>query len=204
MTETSPASLSAVQAKVQLRREIRRRRQQLTPHYRAQAMRAIARHASAQLRKGRRIGAYLASGSELDLDILLNQALWRKANIYLPQIPQRGRRLWFSRVGAANLWYLHPRYHIIEYAGPRLRAEQLDILLIPLLAVDPQGYRMGQGGGFYDTSLAFKLRHPCHRRPLLVGVAYDCQRVAQLPRERWDIQLDYLLTESGWHRFAKS
>ncbi len=168
--------------------------------YRAAAMRDIARHASRLLRRGKRIGGYLAAGSELDLFVLLNEALRRGAEVYLPQIPARGRRLWFTRLGAADRWYRHPRYRIVEYDGPRLRAERLDVLFVPLLGVDDDGYRMGQGGGFYDSTLAFRRRRAARGKPLLVGVAFDCQRVARVPREAWDVRLDYLLTESGLRR----
>ncbi|OHX12393.1 5-formyltetrahydrofolate cyclo-ligase [Chromobacterium sphagni] len=185
-----------------LRRELRRARMALTPAYRAAATQAIARHASRLLRRGKRIGGYLAAGSELDLAALLNAALWRRARVYLPQIPRRGRRLWFTRLGAADRWYLHPRYRILEYAGARLRAERLDVVFVPLLGIDGDGYRIGQGGGFYDSTLAFRRRHALHGKPLLVGVAFDCQRVAALPREPWDIRLDYLLTESGLRRLS--
>lgn len=187
-----------------LRRRIRRARQALSRGYRLDAMRAIARHASRLLKRGKRVGAYLAAGSELDLEILMSVALWRGAEVYLPQIPRRGRRLWFSRLGAADRWYLHPRYRIAEYDGPALRAERLDVLFVPLLAIDDDGYRMGQGGGFYDTTLAFRQRARQFGKPLLVGVAYDCQRVERVPREPWDIRLDYLLTESGLRRLPLS
>ena len=183
-----------------LRRRIRRARQALSRGYRLDAMRAIARHAARLLKRGKRVGAYLAAGSELDLEVLMSAALWRGAEVYLPQIPRRGRRLWFSRLGAADRWYLHPRYRIAEYDGPVLRAERLDVLFVPLLAIDADGYRMGQGGGFYDTTLAFRQRARRFGKPLLVGVAYDCQCVERVPREAWDIRLDYLLTESGLRR----
>ncbi|WP_199052200.1 5-formyltetrahydrofolate cyclo-ligase [Aquitalea sp. ASV15] len=195
-------STSAATDKISLRKSIRRQRMALSPAYRAQAMRAVARHAGRLLRRGKRIGGYLAAGSELDVEILLSTALQRGASVWLPQIPARGRRMWFSRLTASGQWYRHPRYGIMEFDGPCLRAERLDVLLLPLLAVDEQGYRMGQGGGFYDSSLAFRRRHSQYGKPLLVGVAYDCQRVAAVPREAWDVQLDYLLTESGLHRLA--
>ncbi|SCK12002.1 5-formyltetrahydrofolate cyclo-ligase [Vogesella sp. LIG4] len=183
-----------------LRRQVRRARMSLSPQQRAAAMRLVVRHASRFLRRGKRIGAYLAAGSELDLEELISTTLWRGGEVFLPQIPNGSRRLWFSRLGDAARWYNHPRYGIAEYDGPCLRAERLDVLFVPLLAVDAQGYRMGQGGGFYDSTLAFRQRHP-QRRPLLVGVAYDCQRVAAVPREAWDVRLDYLVTESGLYRF---
>ncbi|NWK77919.1 5-formyltetrahydrofolate cyclo-ligase [Aquitalea sp. LB_tupeE] len=198
-----PTPDTAVTDKIALRKTVRRQRMALTPAYRAQAMRAVARHANRLLRRGRRIGGYLAAGSELDVEILLSTALQRGASVWLPQIPARGRRMWFSRLTGDGRWYRHARYGIVEFDGPCLRAEKLDVLLVPLLAVDEDGYRMGQGGGFYDSSLAFRQRPRRYGKPLLVGVAYDCQRVTQVPREAWDVQLDYLLTERGLHRFVR-
>jgi 5-formyltetrahydrofolate cyclo-ligase len=186
-----------------LRRTIRRARMALPKAYRLAAAQAVARHARRFLARGRRIGGYLAAGSELDLEPLMSAALFRGAALFLPQIPDRGRRLWFSKLGSANRWSHHPRYGIAEYHGPVRRAHKLDVLFVPLLGVDEEGYRLGQGGGFYDATLAFRHRQVHRRRPLLVGVAYDCQRVARVPREPWDVQLDYLVTESGLHHFPR-
>lgn len=188
--------------KTALRRELRRRRKAMTRKERGRLERAVLRHASPLLRRGKRIGAYLAAGSELDLSTVIARARLRGAVVSLPAIPARGRRLWFTRLGPDPLrWRLHPRYRIREYDGPRARAETLDVLLIPLLGVDADGYRLGQGGGFYDATLAFRRRHPLARRPLLVGVAFDCQCVERVPREAWDVRLDAILTPSGLRRF---
>jgi 5-formyltetrahydrofolate cyclo-ligase len=186
----------AVDDKLALRRQVRRKRISLSPAQRRHAERRIACLAARFIKRGKRIGGYLASGSELDIAALLHRARQRRAQVFIPQIPDRGRRLWFSRLGSADLWYRHPHYPLIEYAGPVLRAERLDVLFVPLLAVDDAGYRLGQGGGFYDASLG-----AARRRPLLVGVAFDCQRVSRVPREPWDIRLDWLVTESGVRRF---
>ncbi|BEV72853.1 MULTISPECIES: 5-formyltetrahydrofolate cyclo-ligase [unclassified Paludibacterium] len=195
---TPPPITTLPDDKLALRRAVRRARMALPPSQRRRAEQQIARLAARFLRRGKRIGGYLASGSELDIEALLGRALQRGATVYLPVIPDKGRRLWFSRLGPDDRWYRHPRYPITEYAGPVLRAERLDVLFVPLLAVDQDGYRLGQGGGFYDTTL-----HAAGRqRPLLVGVAFDCQRVARVPREAWDIRLDWLVTEAGIFRFG--
>lgn len=184
--------------KLAMRRAIRRARKALSPAERRRAEARIAAFAARFLRRGQRVGGYLASGSELDITDLLGRALGRGASVFLPVIPDHGRRLWFSRLGPQDRWYRHPRYPIMEYAGPVLRAERLDVLFVPLLGVDAEGFRLGQGGGFYDTTLHAAGR----RRPLLIGVAFDCQRVPRVPREPWDIRLDWLVTESGLTRFS--
>jgi 5-formyltetrahydrofolate cyclo-ligase len=86
------------------------------------------------------------------------------------------------------------RYGIEEPDSSSERAENLDLLLIPLVGWSVSGYRLGMGGGYFDRMLAsFPAR--CWR----VGVAYDCQRddALDLLREDWDEDLDAVLTESG-------
>lgn len=189
--------------KVSLRRQLRQARLSLSPHQRRRAERRVACHAKPFLKRGKRIGGYVAAGSELALSLVVKRALIQHALVFLPVIPARGRRLWFSRLGCQPRWYKNRRYGLLEYAGPVVRAQQLDVLFIPLVGVDNQGYRLGQGGGYYDTTLSFRRRGgSLITRPILVGVAFDCQRVERVPCEPWDIRLDYLVTESGLYRLV--
>lgn len=88
------------------------------------------------------------------------------------------------------------RYGIPEPSDARpLRARQLDVLFVPLVGFDDQGYRLGMGGGYYDATLAYRRRGRAGKKPLLIGVGYECQRVASLPHDPWDTQLDAMLTE---------
>jgi 5-formyltetrahydrofolate cyclo-ligase len=57
------------------------------------------------------------------------------------------------------------------------------------------------GGGYYDTTLAYLLRRRLWRKPLLIGVGYECQRVEALPHDPWDTPLDAALTERRLIRF---
>ena len=76
-----------------------------------------------------------------------------------------------------------------------------DLLLVPLLAFDAQGYRLGYGGGFYDRTLA-GLRQ---RKPILaVGFAYAEQEVDAVPCEGHDQRLDALLTPAGYRLIGKT
>lgn len=72
------------------------------------------------------------------------------------------------------------------------------ILLIPMLAFDPEGYRLGYGGGFYDRTLA-KLR--AQGRALAVGVAYAAQEMPWVPRGSFDQPLDVIVTEHAIFKF---
>lgn len=191
--------------KTTLRREMRAQRRAMSPHEaRAAALRLLRLAQRHRLLHFRRIGFYLPTGEEIDLIPLLNTALWLRRACYLPVIPKRGeRRMWFSRIGERNAWYQN-RFGIFEHAArERRRARQLDVLFMPLVAFDTQGNRLGMGGGYYDTSLAYLRLRQHFRKPKLIGVAYDFQRVATLPREPWDVPLDAVLTDRGLYRFRK-
>lgn len=69
-----------------------------------------------------------------------------------------------------------------------------DVVLVPLLAFDANGYRLGYGGGFYDRTLA-KLR--AKKKVVAVGIGYDEQKVDAVPVESYDQRLDWVLTPSG-------
>jgi 5-formyltetrahydrofolate cyclo-ligase len=69
-----------------------------------------------------------------------------------------------------------------------------DVMLVPLLAFDTQGYRLGYGGGFYDRTIA-QLRN--HKPLLTIGIAFDEQRVDAVPHVDYDQRLDWVLTPSG-------
>jgi 5-formyltetrahydrofolate cyclo-ligase len=120
---------------------------------------------------------------------------------YLPVLPRRGRVMRFGRI-AGKTPMQRNRYGIPEPVDARpLRARQLDLLLMPLVGFDAQGYRLGMGGGYYDATLAFMRHRRWWRRPRLVGIAYECQRVETLPRDPWDMPLDAVLTEARLYRF---
>jgi 5-formyltetrahydrofolate cyclo-ligase len=87
-----------------------------------------------------------------------------------------------------------------EGHGARIAPRRLDVVFVPLVAIDPSGTRLGMGGGFYDRLFAFRHRRNTWRKPRLVGVAYDLQRVPHITRKPWDVPLDYVITESGLHR----
>jgi 5-formyltetrahydrofolate cyclo-ligase len=68
---------------------------------------------------------------------------------------------------------------------------------MPLVAFDEQGNRLGMGGGFYDRTLAYLRQREQWRRPLLIGLAHECQKVPSLESQRWDIPLDAIFTEAA-------
>jgi 5-formyltetrahydrofolate cyclo-ligase len=192
--------------KYTLRRQLKAARNAVPPILRRHAARASLRLALRHglLLRAQRIGFYLPNGGEFDSHPLLNQALLMQRECYLPLVPRRGRILRFGRIGR-NTRMTTNRYGIAEPVDAQpLRARQLDLLLIPLVGFDWQGYRLGMGGGYYDATLAFMHHRRLWRKPRLVGVAYECQRVEMLPHDPWDMPLDAVLTERRLYRFISN
>jgi 5-formyltetrahydrofolate cyclo-ligase len=75
-----------------------------------------------------------------------------------------------------------------------------DVLLVPLLAFDARGFRLGYGGGFYDRTLAAL---GAQKKIIAIGIAFAGQEVDAIPNEAFDARLDAVLTENGVKRFAE-
>ncbi len=89
------------------------------------------------------------------------------------------------------------RYGIPEPDVPDsqlLRPEQIDLVVVPLVAFDARGHRLGMGGGWYDRSFAFRVDRPAP--PRLVGAGFSVQQSPAIAPEPWDIPLDAVCTES--------
>jgi 5-formyltetrahydrofolate cyclo-ligase len=71
-----------------------------------------------------------------------------------------------------------------------------ELLLVPCVGFDDDGYRLGYGGGYYDRTLA---AWPAAKKPITVGIAYEACRIRALEREAHDIPLDLIVTETGFH-----
>ena len=147
------------------------------------------------------IALYLPNDGELDLTDLLEPAWRMRKCCYLPVLAAPGKRLSFAPLTADSR--LRPnRFGIPEpVVGHRdLRQPlQLDLVLAPLVAFDLDGNRLGMGGGYYDRSFGFLRRRKHWRRPRLIGVAHDFQRVDKLPAQSWDVPLQGIFTNAGFY-----
>lgn len=149
-------------------------------------------------RNAKRIAAYLPSDGELDTLPLITRAWEMGKQIYLPVLlPQGANRLWFARY-EPDTPLRRNRFGIPEptrAAHTRVAPLALDLVLTPLVAFDTKGHRLGMGGGFYDRSFAYLLRHTHWLRPRLIGLAYDFQRQPKLPGQPWDVPLHAIVTD---------
>jgi 5-formyltetrahydrofolate cyclo-ligase len=179
---------------------MRRRRSRLSRRERDAFGARLARVAVREplIRNSHRIAVYLPVNGEMDPRPLMDRLRSMGKALYLPVLvdfPER--RLWFSAY-APGAPLVSNRYGIPEpKCAPfrRTRPVSLDLVLMPLVAFDANGHRLGMGGGYYDRSLAF-IKRRCHwRKPRLLGLAYDFQRLPLIEAESWDVPLDGVATE---------
>jgi 5-formyltetrahydrofolate cyclo-ligase len=188
---------------------MRERRRAQPVRERLDAAAAVASHLLPELAAFEgRIAGYWAIGGELPLHAV-QANLPATLRWCLPVLHEDGR-LRFREWSAGQA--LEPNRHGIPEpaAGPLRAADELAVVLVPLLAFDAKGDRLGQGGGWYDRSFAFRRTERDHAPspdrtlvPRLIGIAYDCQQVDALEAADWDVPLDAVVTPSAFHRFDR-
>ena len=193
----------------ELRNLIRRRRRDIDEQSRYEAAASLAEHVRTcpQFANSRHIAFYLPNDGEIDLRPLLLTAWEMGKRCYLPVLGMRHEsRMWFMPFEPGDP-LLPNRYGILEPPlcrdSRRSKNWMLDLVLVPLVAFDPLGHRLGMGGGFYDRTFAYLHTRQYWRKPHLMGTGFSLQRVAQLPVNHWDIPLDSMATENGIEVFAR-
>jgi len=154
-------------------------------------------------RAGKRIAFYLPIDGELDLTPLIQRAWAMKKMCYLPVLDTLTEdQLRFAPYHQNSPLQLNcfgiPEPQVSEHH--LVRAYTLDLILVPLVAFDIRGNRLGMGGGFYDRTLAY-LKHRNHwHKPHIFGTAYEFQKIDALTRHAWDIPMHGIVTEKNSFR----
>ena len=140
------------------------------------------------------VAGYYPINSEFDPRPLMQTLRLAGVRIGLPRMQGKGKPLAFHR------WIPGDKLVVGDYGIKEPRADSPsmdpDIILMPLLAFDSRGGRLGYGGGFYDRTLA------AFPAAIAVGVAFDAQEVKTLPMEAHDRHLDAVITPSGVRDFV--
>ena len=156
--------------------------------------------------QARSFSAYLAVNGELELRPVIERAWSAGKHVCLPVVMGgRGTVLEFrpftseTRLATNHYGIEEPQS---DAAG--CPVEKLDLVLCPIVAFDDCGTRVGMGGGYYDSTFQSRLSRSSDR-PVLLGVAYEAQRVnSVLERNEWDVPLDGVVTETGLRWFRKT
>ena len=179
--------------KREIRQEMRRRRRALSATQRTAMGRAVARHVAGLrcFRDAASVIGYVATDNEVPTEAILAAAQRAGKRVYLPRL--NGGTMYFAEYECGA--DLRPgALGIPEPLGAQL--EERDVAdafaVVPLLAWDASGSRVGRGGGHYDRAFGGATRPRC-----LVGLGYTFQQHVALPRDAWDLRLDWVVTERG-------
>lgn len=157
-----------------------------------------------EFQNSQRIALYWPSDHEIDCLPILNVALTQKKHCYLPVLRLQNRQTLGFASYDSQTPVIRNRYDILEpdlsYALP-INPTDLDIIFVPLVGFDKNGWRLGRGGGYYDAAFADLQRSHSKKRPKLIGLGYECQRVDTIPVDTWDWKLDAVITEAKLYEF---
>ena len=181
--------------KAELRRKAEAHRKTLaTPGYAT----ALAAHVAAlAIAPGAVVAGYAAFRDEADPKALMLALAARGHPLALPAMVGKAQPLRFHRWCEGDALVMHP-YGVAE-PHPDSAVVVPSVLLVPLLAFDRHGTRLGYGGGYYDRTLAaLRAAGPV----CAIGIAYAGQEVPEVPYGAHDARLDAVLTENGLVRFS--
>lgn len=191
--------------KAALRAQMLECRSQLTLDMRQAAASAIAARAGELLSltgagPASRISTYGAIGPELDPSALEIELVKRGCSLCLPVMVGKGKPLIFRAHAHGD--QLVDRMWGIREPQPSAAIVTPAILLVPLLAFDDHGWRLGYGGGFYDRTL--RTLRAASEQIAAIGIGYDEQHMPEVPHADYDEPLDWVLTPSGLRRTSSS
>lgn len=189
----------------EIRKQVRQQRRTLSDAERENAALLLCERiaSSRRFQQSKHIAFYLSNDGEIDLSLLIEHAWQQGKQCYLPVLSEPNtHKLWFIPY-TQKTKLINNRFGIPEPVHPhktRLKkALSLDLILMPLVAFDTQGNRVGMGGGFYDRSLAFLKHRQRWHKPYLLGVAYEFQKQPQLVTNPWDIPLQAIVTDKQFY-----
>jgi 5-formyltetrahydrofolate cyclo-ligase len=182
-----------------IRKQKRELRRQLTDaEQTSHAISAATRVANTRaFRNCKRVAAYIANDGELDPEYIIDSAWRMRKQVFLPVLSPFQQRLYFapfnidSKLQRNCFGIPEPACHPSLWLKP----QQLDLILLPLVAFDENGNRIGMGGGFYDRTLAYMKSRTRSRKPVLIGLAHELQRCDDLVANSWDIPVDMIASE---------
>ena len=138
---------------------------------------------------------------------LMDYLLSMGKTLFLPVLVNFSqRKLWFSSYTPGEPLVCN-RFGIPEperVNTRRICTAALDLVLLPLVAFDARGHRLGMGGGYYDHSFAFINRRRHWRKPRLMGLAYEFQRLSLIEPEPWDVPLDAVATDQRVYHCSRT
>ncbi|MCU0631996.1 MAG: 5-formyltetrahydrofolate cyclo-ligase [Methanolinea sp.] len=175
-----------------LRVRAREIRAAIPPGKRAELSRAIMDRLLGLLDGADPVLVYVSKPPEVDTAPLISAMLTRGTGVVVPIIEREQRSLRLSYLRDPSLLSVST-FSVPEPIGHEIPAEprEIAVVIVPMIAYDARGHRLGYGAGYYDRFLS---RHPHIQK---IGVAFSCQEVESIPADENDVSMDFIVTESG-------
>lgn len=171
--------------KKELRALVRQRKRQFTQQQLGELSLPIVARIMSLLHEAQTVVAYYSLDDEVDTHTLIDELLAVGKTVYLPKVVSDEEMVLCRYTGSESLQ--QGAFGIMEPIGPSMPTNTtIDVVLVPGMAFDAQGHRLGRGKGYYDRFL-IALPHP---RPQLIGVCFDFQKVDFVPTEPFDVAVD--------------
>jgi 5-formyltetrahydrofolate cyclo-ligase len=170
----------------------------LTPTYRINAEQHIFKNALPLLEVAQKIAIYKAYAWEASLGPLIKFSLSHDKELYQP-IAYKHKKDMLFKPYTPEVAPIFTEKENTKQHNNSLQWYNLDLIFLPLVAIDNAGYRLGKGGGYYDATLS-KIKE-CSHPPILCGVGYACQIVEDICADTWDIKLNYFVSDNKLIKF---
>ena len=197
----SPADIWLRDEKRALRRVMASRRDELSIEERARCAQAATDLLLdlPEVTKARAVAAFVSTRSEIDTSRTIEGLRRRGVAVVLPRVSAEllPPRLRFHRVeGPSELVF--GIFGLLEPGPgcPEVAPHDIDVFMVPGLAFDAHGGRVGYGGGYYDELMAYVRAHPDGPSGFFVGYGYDFQLTESCPTGEWDVPIDCVVTDA--------
>ena len=195
--EQKQRTLKLEQLRTAIRNQKRALRNELTDTEQQQAAINISHQLNLAIGSANTVALYLANDGEVSPNQAIRLFTQQARTILLPVMHALKPNQLNFQVFTESTDLVANKFNILE---PKLSVAdtyplaQIDAIVMPLVAFDLTGNRLGMGGGFYDRTLS--QIHCLTVRPLLIGLAHDCQQELSIPAQPWDMTLDIIVTPS--------
>ncbi len=178
--------------KAHLREQLRAARAELSSDERRKKSAAISDVLCDMLLEYETVLAYASKEPEVDTHALIACLIERGTRVVVPIIQREDFSLRFSYVTDLSC-LRRSTFDVPEPIGSEIPADpdEIEVALIPLIGFDEHGNRLGYGAGYYDRFLE------THQEIIKIGVGFECQRTGKIPANRFDVQMDFVVTEEG-------
>jgi len=180
------------QTKVALRQQAKEVRLLLSPSQIADYSRSITERLLDILDGFATVMVYAAKAPEVETSGLIAELNRRGVRVVVPIIERETHTLRLSYLPDPSV-LVPSTFNVPEPIGHELpaRPEDVEVVVLPMLAFDAEGNRLGYGAGYYDR---FLCRYP---HPQKIGIAFSCQQAESIPTDQNDVKMDWIVTEKG-------